>query len=333
MDPFRALNEYLNKATGTGVLLQRAEAQEGQLPAYLRQSYRLGKGEVLDQRMTLALALPEEGGRPSFKRLQADFRALQEVHREGLLVLAFAYLPGYLRSHLVQARIPFVVIGYQIFLPHHWVDLREREQAAPEGPPTSLTWSAQVVLLRHLLWKDVEHLSLADLAHRLHYSAMAMTLARRQLEAAELATTRREGRSKHLVFAKQGRALWEQALPVLRKPWKRRVAVSMAKLPCGYKTWLSGISALARCSAISQEGAPVRAIDGDRLRKAEESQVLSVAEDMEFAKIKLEVWEYDPGLLAREECVDPLSLFLCLHEDPHERVQGALMELLQGVSW
>ncbi|PCJ54822.1 MAG: hypothetical protein COA70_03775 [Planctomycetota bacterium] len=333
MDSIRPLNEYLSKATGTSVLLQRVKPQESLLPAYLAQSYVLGQGEMLDQPMMIALALPEEGGRPSFKRLLADFKALQGVHEGGLLLMAFEYLPSYLRSHLVQARIPFAVIGHQIFLPHYWVDLREREQAAPEASPRKLTWSAQAVLLRHLLWKDVEQRSLSDLAHQLDYSAMAMTLARRQLEAAELATTRRDGRSKHLSFVQQGRDLWEQALPLLRRPWLRSVAVNMTQLPSAYKTWHSGISALSHCSAISSEGIPVRAIDGDFLRKAEESQGLSVAEDMEFAQIKLEVWEYDPGLLAKGESVDPLSLFLCLREDPNERMQGALEELLGDLTW
>jgi DNA-binding MarR family transcriptional regulator len=333
VDPFRALNEYLTKATGTGVLLKPAKRLEGQLSAYLAQSYALGRGEILDEQMTIALAKPEKEGRPSFKRLRADFKVLQQSCEGGLLVLAFEHLPSYLRSHLVQARVPFLVIGRQIFLPHHWVDLRERELAAPESPPASLTWSAQVVLLRHLRWHDVEQRSLSDLAHQLHYSAMAMTLACRQLQAAELATTRRDGRSKHLSFVQQGRSLWEMALPKLRKPWSRRVAVSKASLPHSYQVWHSGISALSRSSAINSESTPVRAIGGDFLRKAEESKGLSVAEHMEFAQLKLEVWEYDPGLLARGESVDPLSLFLCLREDPNERIQGALEELLGELAW
>jgi DNA-binding MarR family transcriptional regulator len=333
VNSFHALSEYLARATGSSVLLKPAERLEGKLPVYLAKSYALGRGEILGEQMTLALAMPEMEGRPSLKRLQADFKALRLACDASLLVLAFEHLPSHLRSHLVKARIPFVVIGRQIFLPHYWVDLREREEAPPESPPSFLTWSAQVVLLRHLLWHDVEERSLSELADKLHYSAMAMTHARRQLQAAELATTCREGRSKHLSFVQQGRSLWEQALPKLRRPWSRRVALNQAELPKPYQVWSSGISALSRRSLISSEGIPVRAIHGDFLRKAEESQGLSVAEHMEFAQIKLEVWEYDPGLLAKGDSVDSLSLFLCLREDPNERVQGALEDLLDGLSW
>ena len=333
MNSFHALSEYLAKATGVSVLLKPAERLQGQLPAYLAKGYKFCKGKILGERMTLALTRQKAEEPPSLKRLQADFEALRQAVGASILVLAFEHLPSYLRSHLVKARLPFVVIGRQIFIPHYWVDLREREAANPEAPSSFLTWSAQVVLLRHLLWHDVEELSLSVLAQKLQYSAMAMTHVSRQLEAAGLATTNRKRRSKHLSFVQHGRALWTQALPKLRRPWSRVVAVNQAQLPKSFKVWVSGISALSQRSLIGPDGIPARAINGDFLRKAEEPQGLAVAEHIEFAKFKLEVWEYDPGLLAKGESVDLLSLFLCLQEDPNERVQGALEDLLDGLSW
>jgi len=333
VQPIQALSEYLASATGASALLKPAGRKKGQMPAYLAKSYDLIGGEIFGEQMTFALARPELDEGPSLKRLQADYKALRSASDASLLVLAFEHLPSYLRSHLVKARISFVVIGRQIFLPHYWVDLREREEAAPEPPPSFLTWSAQVVLLRHLLWHDVEERSLSELAHQLGYSAMAMTQASRQLQAAGLAAISREGRSKRLAFEQHGRSLWEQALPKLRRPWSRVVAISQTQLPENYRVWVSGISALSSRSMISSGGTPVRAIHGDRLRQAEEPQGLAVAEHIEFAKIKLEVWEYDPGLLAKGESVDPLSLFLSLKDDANERVQGALEDLLDNLSW
>ena len=333
MQSSHALSDYLAKATGTIALLKPAERLDSQLPAYLAKSYDLSRGELFDVKMTFALAGPDSDEAPSLKRLQADYKALRQAIDVAHLVLVFEHLPSYLRSHLVKARLPFVVIGRQIFIPHYWVDLREREAANPEAPPSFLTWSAQVVLLRHLLWRDVEEWSLSDLAQKLQYSAMAMTHVSRQLEASGLATTNRKGRSKHLSFVQHGRALWTQALPKLRRPWSRVVAVNQAQLPKSFKVWVSGISALSQRSLIGPDGIPARAINGDFLRKAEEPQGLAVAEHIEFAKFKLEVWEYDPGLLAKGESVDLLSLFLCLQEDPNERVQGALEDLLDGLSW
>lgn len=333
MTRFQSLREYLGQATGSPVLLRPAKRIEGSLPSYLAHSYSLGRGELFGREMAIALATSAKDNPPTFQRLQADYQALRQACGDRPVALAFEHLPSYLRSHLVGARIPFVVIGRQIFLPHYWVDLRDREEAPPEPPQPFLTWSSQVVLLRHLLWHDVESLSLSGLAEKLNYSAMAMTFVHRQLEAEELAMTQRKGHSKYLSFAEEGRALWELALPKLRKPWSRRIPVQGSDFPAAHKVWHSGLSALAKRTAINADGTKVRATFGDHLREAEKEHELSVAEHMEFAQIQLEVWEYDPGVLAEGSCVDPLSLFLCLQEDPNERIQGALEDLLDEVEW
>lgn len=337
MAAHRPLHEYLAKVCGKTVLLQAKKGFAFPLPAYLAKGYSFAKGKVFGQRMVFALAAQEQDQQqqqaPSFKRLQADYQALTSAGEDSMLVLAFEYLPSYLRSHLVEARIPFVVIDRQVFLPQYWVDLREREEAASDPPPESLTWSTQVVLLRHLLRHDVEALSLSALAKELGYSAMAMTFAHRQLEAAELATTRRQGHSKYLTFAHEGRSLWKAALPRLRKPWRQEVPLQQAPFPKSFQVWTSGLSALAHRSDLSFAGPKVRAIHGDDWRKIEQTNQLAVAEHLEFAQIQLEIWEYDPGLLAEGSNVDPLSLYLCFQEDPNERVQVALEDLLEGVAW
>ena len=50
--------------------------------------------------------------------------------------------------------------------------------------------------------------------------------------------------------------------------------------------------------------------------------------------ITVESWAYKPGILARNsDCVDPLSLFLSLQHDQDERIQMALREMLESMSW
>jgi hypothetical protein len=51
------------------------------------------------------------------------------------------------------------------------------------------------------------------------------------------------------------------------------------------------------------------------------------------ADAAVELWVYDPCILAAAGRADRLSLYLSLHDEQDERVQAALAELLKGVEW
>jgi hypothetical protein len=48
---------------------------------------------------------------------------------------------------------------------------------------------------------------------------------------------------------------------------------------------------------------------------------------------ELQLWRYNPKLITSEDYVDPLSLFLCFKEEPDERVQMALEEMMEKIKW
>mgnify|MGYP002633408408 CR=1 FL=1 len=249
------------------------------------------------------------------------------------MVFVLEAMPSYLRSRLIAEHIPFIVPGRQIFLPRLWMDLAEHNAPISSQPREALGWVAQVLLLRHLLHKDVEPCRLSALAVKFGYSAMAITHAHRQLQAAGLAEVQQSGRSKHLAFLKQGASLWEQALPSLRKPWRRRVAVKESHALLGQELWIAGINALARFSSIAPEEMEEKAMSAVAMRHCRERFELEEAEFEEEAGLWLEAWEYNPGLLAQGHGVDLLSLYLCFQKDPNERIQGALSELMGSVEW
>jgi hypothetical protein len=49
--------------------------------------------------------------------------------------------------------------------------------------------------------------------------------------------------------------------------------------------------------------------------------------------MEIEIWKYDPELLARKGVVDPLSLYLSLKNIKDERVEMALDTLLEKFQW
>ena len=44
---------------------------------------------------------------------------------------------------------------------------------------------------------------------------------------------------------------------------------------------------------------------------------------------EIEIWKYDPAVLARDHVVDPLSLIMTLQENADERTEEAIEEILE----
>ena len=95
----------------------------------------------------------------------------------------------------------------------------------------------------------------------------------------------------------------------------------------------SGMTALAELTNLSYEGIPILAVYDRKYRHLVSSGDIRVCDHSEDATILVEEWRYDPELLARNNTVDPLSLYLSLADDPDERVQLAVVSLLENVSW
>jgi hypothetical protein len=86
------------------------------------------------------------------------------------------------------------------------------------------------------------------------------------------------------------------------------------------------MTGLSEATNISTAPKTVFAI-GTREARGVEMDTCPFEED---AAIIVEVWAYAPELLSEGASVDPLSLYLSMREDPDERVQTALAQLLEA---
>ena len=51
------------------------------------------------------------------------------------------------------------------------------------------------------------------------------------------------------------------------------------------------------------------------------------------ATLELEIWYYDPGFFAKNDFVDPFSLYLSLKTIKDERVESALEKTMEEIKW
>jgi len=70
-----------------------------------------------------------------------------------------------------------------------------------------------------------------------------------------------------------------------------------------------------------------------RWRMVQASLDLKPANPSDADTITVEVWSYDPLILAGDDFVDRLSLYLSLRETSDERIEAALNELLETLPW
>lgn len=324
------LVDYLEGISGTQPDIQAVAGERAQsLPLYLRERYRLRSLRIFGRKCLLALEAPEwEPGSPA--EYAAHARTMQEK-LGGPVAIVIPKIPSYARNRMVQAGVPFVVPGSQLFLPTMMVDLRERYSALTPALGKRLTPATQCILLFHLLQEPLEGVPLRGIAEKVGYSAMNLSRAKDELEAADLCQTGRKGRSVVLEFPERGAALWRKALPFLSSPIRKSHWVAWKH--AGYPAISAGMTALSHRTMIEDDRIPTYALLQKNYRQNLERGLFHGCPGPAEADVQLEAWSYNPLLLGGAGGVDPLSLFLSLRQSADERVQQQLETLIEEVRW
>jgi hypothetical protein len=155
-----------------------------------------------------------------------------------------------------------------------------------------------------------------------------------ELERHGLIEVRQKQREKQIHFKENGRMLWEKSRPLLRSPIQKRVYADYRGSILGWGT-IAGLNALSELTMIARPDRQVRALTSSQWNIRPSSVSLKVIPESsnDLANIEFEIWKYDPLLLRDSGIVDPLSLYLSLADTDDERIESALDELLENMSW
>jgi DNA-binding MarR family transcriptional regulator len=325
------LGRYLEEVTGKPPALRELpQGKERGVPLFLRSTYRPYSAHLFGRRFAFAVEQGDPGGATPLTRAKHV-----ELLRTALgtdVALVLHGVPTHDRNRLVRRGVPFVVPGRQMYLPFLAMDLRERDHRLSRVDRKAVSAAAQAVVLRRLLGRPVEDLTLAELAEATGYSAMTMTNVGDELERLGLCAVAREGRTRRIVFDTQGAELWERARPLLRDPvrttrWARKWSTRTKR------RIVAGLSALARYTSIAEDGVLVFALWHKDYRAQVDRGEIVGCEGPDEAEVAIECWTYDPARLADGDRVDRLSLYLALRTTSDERVEKELRVLLEGVEW
>ena len=300
------------------------------VPVFLTAVYELAGVELFGARFVIAFEKDgAEGATPA--EYEKHVRMLEEALGKKV-ALGLPAVPAYVRNRLVRKGVPFIVAGRQIFLPFLAVNLHERQPRQHGVKQDHLTAPAQAVLLGHLLGRPVEGPPLREVAWLMGYSPMTLSKVAAELLARDLAAMPRKGRARQLAFQLRGRALWEQALPVLTSPVRNRLFVKGRTHAEGIGV-VAGMTALERYTAIADDRLPTFAVWRNTLRDTILRGAIVECQVPEDADAVIEAWTYDPTRLTDGDCADRLSVYLSLRDSEDERIQKELTALLEGMEW
>ncbi len=322
------LKNYINKTIGTSISIKPIQNSKlDKLPFYIRHSYNFYHVNLFEHHLLL-LEVKDEN---NFKIGQTEKRLklIQEyLHEE--LVLLIQNLNSLGRKRLIEKRINFIVPGKQLFLPSIMVDLRESFKSPVTGNGKLLP-SAQLILFYKILKRNdpIEKYNLKEIAAKLDYTQMAITKTVHNLKLLGLATTKGT-KDKYLKFENDIPELWNKAFPLMINPVFRKLYVD--ELPETARFFKSNESALPAYSDMAESRQAYYAVYKNLFYDMKKKEMFTYLNETE-GHFCLEVWKYNPALLANDDHVDPLSLYMSLKGVDDERVEMALDQITKQYIW
>lgn len=312
--------EYITKALGLPVV-REPWTQESKLPFFLIEKYAYEAVRLDDIACVFVRPIEEMD---AVNAVRKHIQIIRDVSG-GPVVLEMISITSYRRSALIQAKIPFVVPGKQIYLPflgtlltskcdRNDLNAMERQVLQP---------SAQMLLFSFIIGGN-RPMYLSPMAKRLGVSAMTITRAAQQLCATGFLKKSNDGVQKILETSLTPEELFRKMRPYLIDPVRKTVYISKEDII--QNMFPAGLSALSELSMINP---PTVQVWGTAQFRTEKKPATGQLLDTE-KQCELQVWKYDPRLISQTDKVDALSLACSFAENTDERIEQSIDELLKG---
>ena len=316
------LRAYVEATLHQPVQLSRWNGAAG-LPIFLSHRYDFFTGTISHQPCLFAIDRNTISVTPTevAKHLAHIERAF-----DGIVIYAAQRLSADRRARLVANGVPFIIPRNQLYIPQLALDLREYFRAQPKRRPEQLSPVAQAVLFHHLLRPPQSAKALHD-----SYSTMSIWRAYEELRLLDLMKVTKHGRTNRIDLIAEARHLIDMARPYLRNPARSQKNIGAGFIPPHIRQ--AGESALSTLTDLSSPPLPVYAVHYKEWSGVSATSDLTVVKHVEEATSVIELWHYDPKILAHDGVVDRLSLYAQFWEYPDERVAKAAKDLLEQISW
>jgi len=329
------VKQYIEEILGDSIKILNVPSKElgAVLPFFMIEMYSFCKMQLMNN--SVLLFEPKQQNELSILQLSKHQELIEEkLHCKSAVVLQ--EIESFQRKRLIEKRVQFIVPGKQLFLPFSFIDLKEDFSMKREKRET-LSPSSQMILLWYLLDHntkiDFRNKSFKELAFLFDYSAMTITKTADELLSHGLCELVENGKEKFIYFNLEKHNLWNDAQPYLVDPVLKTFFVD--ELPNSIGRVKSNQSALAEYTEMNPSRQKYYAIDKTVYYGLKNTGAFKESNKRE-GNYCIEVWKYNPNLFMEilptdEFAVDPLSLYLNLKNNPDERTDYALENLIDHI--
>ena len=290
--------------------------KQDSLPLYIAESYDFRIAYIDEKRCLTIKPVEELATLPALKKQIAKIQEVDNVP----IVLELKVISAYRKGSLIENHIPFIT-EKQVFLPFIGAMLTDEKE--PGKKAEKFVFSTQQLFLFYM-YSEKKRMYVSDASKMLPFTAMTMTRAVKQLEEADLFLVTKDGVNK-VIESKYGRAeLFQKAKKYLSTPVRK--AGYMDKSQVTSDMVYAGETALAEKTMLNPSKVVTYAVsDRNFDKKLVCDELVDPAE-----QVRLEVWAYDPKIFSKDNTVDNLSLALSFQDNPDERIEEAVEELVEG---
>lgn len=329
---------YLQSTLGVETQVQAASGLK--VPFHIKDAYTLchldlqAGDKTKHTELSMLLLLPVDEEYPGVVTLKKHIAQVQKA-TDKVVVYVCQSLSVPERRSLIANHINFLQPGYQMFIPELALDLREsvRTRRSERDVP-SLLPAAQAMVLGRLYegWDSATTFNSHDIMNGFKYSRVTLAKVIDQLlKLGIVHPARSHGVKNYYSFSAPQADVFKKAHHAMRSPVKRRVAID--KVPSiGNGIFLAGETALAEYTMLAGPVQPVFGMTKKQFDTLVEARTFKVTDSIDEIRAWVEIWSYR-SLTEGENIADEASLLMSLENIPDERVQLALDELKERITW
>ena len=279
--------EYLEKMLGVSVKYHRWKG-ELELPYYITERYEMRLVE-LDKTKCIFL-----WPKAKLSQIVSLKKQLRRIQMEEALPVVFVMntIDSYRRTAFIKAHVPFIVLDSQIYLPFMGTCLEEKYRQEIRSVE-ALQPSTQLLLF-YWYYTCENCIYMNDAVKALKCSAMTVTRAFRQLEDTRCFEAGKTGVQKYLKGKSSPDEILHKLEPYLISPLAEIIYLDKDVIQ-------DGIIA----DTEEGKGYPSYAVNKKGFDYTGSHELLNAETQSE-----IQLWKYDPAILAVNGHVDPLSLAL-----------------------
>lgn len=324
------LIQYFRDTLNVTLAVRQWEVSK-RLPFFLQDGYTYSRTEFFGLNVLLMVDTSDEEHPPATIRKHLD--QVREKW-EGEIVYVRDRVTAYNRKRLIEHNVPFIVPGNQLYLPMLAIDLREHFRQKRRSI-NKFSPATQALVLYWIYNSNMgrERTTPTEMAKVLGYSKMSMTRAFKEVDAALDSVLANERLKNDVRYSMSSQELWQKLQPFWRSPVKHRHYLSRMDFDPVFGRFRAGLTAIASYSMLAEPNYEVFAVSQSAWKVLQQKNDLMVLDRPDPQTVAVEVWSYPPDLFAKQDLVDPLSLYLSLKDTNDERIETALEELLRGVPW